>query len=104
MNGFRMDPDRVRQHAAEVAEVAGNADTAAQAAAHLADLNDAYGLFCQPFAMMLKGPQEIGAQFLQISADELHRMNRDLEESAKTTEEIDRDQASKIEKLFSQFQ
>ncbi|MDA3643722.1 hypothetical protein LZ318_12235 [Saccharopolyspora indica] len=101
-DGFTMHVDQVRAHSAEVAGLAGNADTAADAGSQLADLNDAYGLFCQPFAMMLKAPQEIGAKFLQTSAEQLHRMNRELDESAAVIEEADRKAAEAFTKLVDE--
>lgn len=62
--GFEVDPDEVEAHTGTVDGFAGRADTAVGAGAHVAGLDDAYGLFCRPFGELLKDPQQRGVDTL----------------------------------------
>lgn len=88
-DGFEVDPDQVDAHAGTVDGFAGRADTAVGAGAHVAALDDAYGLFCRPFGELLKDPQQRGVDTLTETAKQLHEMTDNLRETAKTYRETE---------------
>src|SRR5699024_10239396 len=80
--GVEVEPESLRGHSGEVREQANRTGNAAQAAHHLASLDDAYGLICRGLGLpeLLRQPQETAAGALdnlqgrlQDSADKLTR-------------------------------
>jgi uncharacterized protein YukE len=99
-HGFEVDPDEVDAHAGTVDGFATRADTAVDAGAHVARLDDAYGLFCRPFGTLLAEPQQRGVDTLTETAAQLHEMTDKLRESAKTYRETEETIAEFIERLL----
>lgn len=62
--GFEVDVDQVRSHANTLKGFQQRAGTAADAGSHLAGLDEAYGILCQPFGEKTREPQEKGAEAL----------------------------------------
>src|SRR5699024_8769124 len=101
--GFEVEPESLRRHSGEVRELADRAGNAAQAAHHLASLDDAYGLICRGLGLpeLLRQPQETAAgaldnlqRRLQDNADKLTRaaeeyQQRQLEYSRRLTGRAD---------------
>ena len=104
--GFEVEPESLRRHSGEVRELADRAGNAAQAAHHLASLDDAYGLICRGLGLpeLLRQPQETAAGALdnlqgrlQDNADKLDRaaeqyQQREIEYNRRLknlTEELD---------------
>jgi ubiquinone biosynthesis protein UbiJ len=101
--GFAVNLNEVNSHAGTVDGFAGLADTAADAGAHVTSLDDAYGLFCQPFGQMLKDPQQRGAETLTETASILHETVTDLQDAAELYEEVDRKVLAAIEALIKRL-
>ncbi|MCP2261532.1 putative conserved protein YukE [Streptoalloteichus tenebrarius] len=102
-NGFRVDSEQVRSHAGPVGGFAGRAHTAAEAGATVTDLNDAYGLFCRPFAAMLKPAQQRGADALKECAELLDRTVEDLRKVADTYQEAEDKEARRMEEILARL-
>jgi len=88
-DGFTVNIDQLLTQAGAVDGFATKADTAADAGAHVTSLDDAYGLFCQPFAQLLKDPQQRGVETLTETAAVLHQMVTNLQGCAKTYQEAE---------------
>jgi hypothetical protein len=101
--GFEVDLNEVNSHAGTVAGFAGRADTAADAGAHVTSLDDAYGLFCQPFGQMLKDPQQRGTDTLTETASILQETVTDLQDTARHYEEVERKVLAAIEALLKRL-
>lgn len=97
--GFEVDPDQVDAHSGTVDGFAARADTAVGAGAHVASLDDAYGLFCRPFGTLLAQPQQRGVEALTATAEQLHEMTDNLRDCARTYREAEETIAEFIERL-----
>lgn len=95
-----VDAAEVREHAAVTDGFAGRADTAAAAGTHLTSLDDAYGLFCQPFGAMLVEPQERGTEALERCAGELHKLTESLNSAADAYEERENETVAVLQELL----
>jgi methyl-accepting chemotaxis protein len=102
-DGFTVDTAQIHAHAASTQDLAGRADVATDAGAHLSTLDDAYGLFCRSFGEMLVQPQQRGAEALANSADHLHRTVRGLTETAEAYETAEERIAAAMEALVRQL-
>lgn len=87
--GFGTDTEQMRQHAATIARKAESVGTAAGAASHVADLNDAYGIMCfqMGLPLILMGPQERCAQMVKDAQQELQRLEKSITTAAKRYDE-----------------
>lgn len=103
-DGFTVNTDQLLDRADTVAGFATRADTAADAGAHVTSLDDAYGLFCQPFAQLLKNPQQRGAGTLAETAANLHQMVTNLQDSAKTYQEAEEKIITVLQALFQMLE
>lgn len=99
-DGFEVDPDQVNAHAGTVDGFAGRTDTAVDAGAHVTSLDDAYGLFCRPFADLLKDPQQRGVDTLTETASVMHESVTKLRESAEHYQKVEDDVLTAIETLL----
>ncbi len=98
-DGFEVDPDQVEAHSGTVEGFASRADTAVDAGAHVASLDDAYGLFCRPFGTLLAQPQQRGVDTLAATAEQLHEMTDNLRECARTYRDAEETIEEFIERL-----
>ncbi|MFD4367783.1 type VII secretion target [Rhodococcus sp. NPDC058521] len=81
--------DEIRSHAQCVSTFGDRVGQAADAAAHVASLDDAYGIFCQPFGMMLQEPQQRGANLIRANSSAVAGMSDRLQKCADSYQEID---------------
>ena len=90
--GFTVEFGRLRAHVGEVDDFAGRVDVAADAAGHVAGLDDAYGLICRQLGLpdLLRGPQERAAEALREGASSLHDTAADLNATVAQYEETER--------------
>lgn len=69
MSGYEVLSGELFSHAGKVEALAGRLRTAADAANTVTMDNSAYGVVCQPFAMMLQPFEELGVRTLRQAAD-----------------------------------
>jgi len=105
LSGFCTDTDQMRTHAATIAGKAESVGTAAEAAAHVADLNDAYGLICfqMGLPMILKMPQERCAQMVKEAQQELQRLEKSITAAAKRYDEQEQELLERLRKILEQL-
>lgn len=103
-DGFEVDPDQVNAHAGTVEGFAGRTDTAVDAGAHVAELDDAYGLFCRPFATMLKDPQQRGVDTLTETASVMHETVEKLRDCAEHYQQVEDEVLAAIEALVEMLE
>ncbi|MEU5695091.1 type VII secretion target [Actinosynnema sp. NPDC020468] len=91
MADLEVDLDRLKDHAKQTGEVADGVAEAADAARHVAALDDAYGWTCQSLGLpeKLRGPQDRGAALITGVADDLRRDSTELAGAEKTYGEVD---------------
>ncbi|TLW90466.1 ESX-1 secretion-associated protein [Saccharomonospora piscinae] len=89
-------PDDVRAHAQTMRGFADRAGTAADAGTHVAGLDAAYGILCQPFGSMVAQPQNQGVEALSTTRDLTSELADNLDAAA---EAYQRYEDSVIEKL-----
>src|SRR5690606_7030960 len=65
------------------------AGTAADAGSHLAGLDEAYGVLCQPFGSMVREPQNRGAEALAKTQKVTQNLARALDEAANAYERLE---------------
>lgn len=87
--GFEVDPDQVTKHAGTVRGFADRAGTATDAGSQLASMNDAYGILCQPFGMMLNSPQQRGTEALGKTEEATSKLSDDLSKAARQYQEME---------------
>lgn len=100
-NGFNVEPDALHQHSGSVRELAERVGNAAQAAHHLASLDDAYGLICQGLGLpdLLRQPQEDAAAAMDNVQNLLQRTSTKLGQGAddyQRTEDEHRDRLARV--------
>lgn len=88
-NGFEVDPDQVSAHANTVRGFADRASTATDAGSQLASMDEAYGILCQPFGMMLNSPQQRGTETLAKTEQATTRLAEDLNAAARQYQEME---------------
>ncbi|WP_197321094.1 type VII secretion target [Saccharomonospora sp. NB11] len=98
-DSFRVDPDEVRAHANTVRDFESRAGTAADAGSHLAGLDDAYGVLCQPFGSMVSGPQERGVEALNQAREFTRQLAENLDTAAQKYEEYEERVVEILEKV-----
>lgn len=103
-DGFEVDPEQLNAHASTVDAFAGRADTAVDAGAHVTSLDDAYGLFCRPFADLLKDPQQRGVDTLTETATVMHETVSKLRESASAYQQVEDEVLARIEALLEMLE
>jgi hypothetical protein len=103
VEGFAVTPNEVDAHAATVEGFAGRVDTAVDAGAHVASLDDAYGLFCRPFPILLKDPQQRGVDTLRETTRQMHDTVTNLRESAEHYRDVETRVVERIEKLLDKL-
>lgn len=102
-DGFTVDSAEVRAHAGVIEQYGAQADVAAEAGAHLATLNDAYGLFCQSFGQMTVEPQQRGADALAKSAQNLHDLSQQVTEVAEAYADVEEKIATIMQTIVEQL-
>ncbi|GAA0256389.1 type VII secretion target [Saccharothrix mutabilis subsp. mutabilis] len=93
---FEVVPGEVREHAEQVQ---GQGDLLAQAldaARQVSMPSDAYGVLCQPFAMMLDPLEKWGVDALSQAAEALESMSESLKATAEVYEQADKDNADRF--------
>ncbi|EWC58480.1 hypothetical protein UO65_6372 [Actinokineospora spheciospongiae] len=103
MDGFTVTIGEVLAHAATAEAQAARADVAAEAGAHLSSLDDAYGLFCQPFGQMLVEPQQRGTDAITKAAAALHGLTESLEQAAAEYQAVDEKVTAVLDALVAQL-
>ncbi len=96
---FEVVPGEVREHAQQVQ---GQGDVLAQAldaARQVSMPSDAYGVLCQPFAMMLDPLEKWGVDALSQAAEALESMSESLKATAEVYEQVDKDNADRFGRL-----
>lgn len=87
----------LRAHASKVDGVGDQMRSAVDAARQVTMNDDAYGLLCQPFAMMLQPFEENGVEALQKAVDALGKISENIRATAEDYLAVDDDQASTID-------
>lgn len=103
-DGFEVDPGQVESHAGTVEGFAGRADTAVDAGRHVTALDDAYGLFCRPFADLLREPQQRGVDTLAATASVIHDAGTGLRENAEHYQQVEDRVLAAIEALLEMLE
>ncbi|EHK85297.1 type VII secretion target [Saccharomonospora azurea] len=98
-DSYRVSPDEVRAHAETVRGFEQRASAAAEAGAHVAGLDDAYGILCQPFGSMVSGPQERGVEALNQAREATARLAENLDAAADAYEEFEKSVVELLEKI-----
>lgn len=104
-SGFGTDTDQLRRHAATIAGKAESVGTAAEAASHVADLDDAYGILCQMFMLpqILKGPQDRCAQMIKDAQQELHQLEKSITTAAKKYDEQEQELLDRLREVLEKL-
>ncbi|MCP2255527.1 Excreted virulence factor EspC, type VII ESX diderm [Prauserella aidingensis] len=104
-SGFGTDTDQLRRHAATIAGKAESVGTAAEAASHVADLDDAYGILCQMFMLpqILKGPQDRCAQMIKDAQQELHKLEKSITTAAKKYDEQEQELLDRLREVLEKL-
>jgi hypothetical protein len=101
MTGFGVDVPELRQHATETDGFADHVRAAAEAAAHVTRLDDAYGLIPQLFGLpdVLRGPQEDAARIIAEAAGMLRDTSRNLHDTAQHYADAEKHVEDALDKL-----
>ena len=102
-DGYVVDTDQLRKHAAATEAIGGRADVAADAGTQVAAMDDAYGLFCKPIGWMLKGPQERCAETIRESAKTLHETSKRLDQAATRYEDAEKRVVTALEQILKRL-
>lgn len=94
--------DEIRSHAQKVDGFGDRVGQAADAAAHVASLDDAYGIFCQPFGAMLQEPQQRGVEAIQSSLTALQSMSDKLRQSSDAYESVEEKFGKALQDILEQ--
>ena len=81
MDGYQVLAGELDAHAGRVDALTDRLRTAVDAANQVTMNNSAYGVVCQPFAMMLQPFEELGVRTLREGADALVETARKLRET-----------------------
>ncbi|MFD5090687.1 type VII secretion target [Amycolatopsis thailandensis] len=81
--GFEVLNDELTTHAGKVDGLADRMGTAVQAANTVTMNDSAYGVICQPFAMLLQPFEEMGVNALKTAAESLTGTATKVQEAAK---------------------
>ncbi|WP_255375909.1 type VII secretion target [Saccharomonospora sp. CUA-673] len=79
--------------------------TAAEAASHVADLGDAYGIICQQMGlpMILMGPQQRCAQMIADAQKDLQQLSDNLTKAADAYDEQERATSARLKRLAEEL-
>lgn len=99
--GFEVRPESLRKHSGEVQDLAERVGRAAQAAHHLASLDDAYGLICQGLGLpeMLRQPQENAAEAIDHLQKSIQTTSEKLTRAADEYEQKDLEHGRQLNRL-----
>ncbi len=89
MADFQVVLEELRSHAKTMESFSQRAGTAADAGSHLAGLDEAYGVLCQPFGSMVREPQNRGAEALAKTQKVTQNLARALDEAANAYERLE---------------
>jgi hypothetical protein len=81
--------ENLRSHGGKVDEVVDQLTTAVQASQEVSLSNDAYGILCQPFAMMLEPVEQHGIQTLQKAVEAMQETAENVRASAEDYQSVD---------------
>ena len=103
--GFGTNVPELRQHATETDGFADRVRAAAEAAAHVARLDDAYGLIPQTFRLpdVLRGPQEDAARIIAEAATMLRDSSKNLHDTAQHYADTDKYVQDALDKLIGRM-
>ncbi|PXY31814.1 type VII secretion target [Prauserella muralis] len=103
--GLHVDPERLRQHAGTVGDVRGRVAEAADAGAHVAALDDAYGWLCQALGLpeMLRGPQERVTAMIRRASEQLEQDRQKLGDAAAKYDEAEAQALAVLRKLAEEL-
>lgn len=104
-SGFGTDTDQLRQHAATIAGKAESVGTAAEAASHVAGLDDAYGILCFQMGLprILEGPQERCAQMIKDAQQELQELQKSITTAAKKYDEQEQELLDRLREVLEKL-
>jgi hypothetical protein len=97
--GFRVSSEEIRTHANTVRGFEGRAGTAADAGAHVASLDDAYGVLCQPFGMMVAIPQNRAVDALSRTRETTKQLADNLGAAADAYQEFEQRVVDIVERI-----
>lgn len=92
-------------HSRDVESLAGRAQAAADAATHVASLNDAYGLWCLQVGLpfLFEPPQQEAATAVANCAKQLQKLSQDLTAAAEEYQRIDEEQQHAFAKILKEL-
>jgi hypothetical protein len=96
MTGYEVLNDELIAHAGKVDALANRLRTASEAANTVTMDNSAYGVVCQPFALMLQPFEELGVRTLKQAADTVAEAARKLRDTAEHYETTDATMATAL--------
>lgn len=96
MDGYEVLNDELLAHAGKVEALTNRLRTAADAANTVTMDNSAYGVVCQPFALMLQPFEELGVRTLRQAADTVVDTAEKVRDTARSYESTDSAQAASL--------
>ncbi|WP_116045712.1 type VII secretion target [Amycolatopsis palatopharyngis] len=96
--GFEVLHEELETHAGKVDGFADRMDTAVSAAQQVAMDNSAYGVICQPFAMLLEPFEQMGVRALQTAAESVSATAGKVRDASATYSAHEDDTAAVIKK------
>jgi len=103
MTGYEVLNDELTAHAGKVDALATRLRTASDAANTVTMDNSAYGVVCQPFALMLQPFEELGVRTLRQAADTVAEAAKKLRDTAEHYESTDSAMATEFEGIGGQL-
>ncbi|GAB3694968.1 type VII secretion target [Saccharopolyspora tripterygii] len=88
--------ENLRAHSSAVDGVADQMTQAADAAQQVTMNDDAYGILCQPFAMLLQPFEENGVDALKKAVESLEKIAEDVRATAEEYQAVDDAQSAAI--------
>ncbi|NLG55966.1 MAG: ESX-1 secretion-associated protein [Rhodococcus sp.] len=99
---LEVNVEEIRSHAKTVDDIGARVGQAADAAAHVASLDDAYGIFCQPFGAALREPQQRGVEAIQSSFTAIQSTSDKLQRCGDAYEKADEAFSAALQEILDQ--
>lgn len=96
---YQVSVERLRAHTTTMRGFQDRADTAADAGAQVASLDDAYGILCQPFGSMVSEPQQRGVDALNQTRDATRDIADALDRAAQAYDEFEKSVVDKLNQI-----
>ncbi|MFI9456859.1 type VII secretion target [Amycolatopsis sp. NPDC052450] len=96
--GYQVLTDELTTHTGKVDGLADRMGTAVEAANTVTMNDSAYGVICQPFAMLLQPFEEMGVNALKTAAESLTEIATKVRDAAKTYQDREGDTVDAIKK------